>query len=84
MEVINIGHLRDKWVKLLLRLQNSTSFGFQCVFPDKESASRGLKQLSNAIRTHPTWFKMIVVQKGTTVYALKTQFIKKVVIVDDE
>ena len=81
---INLNRTPDKWMKLMLHLQNAVPGVFQLIFPDAETARKAANRMSTAVDRHPTWFQMLVAQRGCSVYVIKTQHVQKVVIKDGD
>jgi hypothetical protein len=82
--VVNLGRTPEKWLKLMLHLQNSMPSTFRLVFPDEASASNAGSKLIRVIQRQPTWFDVVITRRGCDVYVIKTQDVQKVVIVDEK
>ncbi len=83
-QTINIGKLHQKWLKLMLHLQNAVPGVFQLIFPDAKAARTAQHRMSCVVDTHPGWFHMLIVQRDCCVYVVKTQYVQKVVIRDED
>ena len=81
-EVINLGRTPEKWLKLMLRLQNSLIGTYQLTFPDVETARNAAKNIKAVMDKDPTWFQLVSIQRGCNIYVIKTQHVQKVVIRD--
>lgn len=84
MEIINMAKTNDKWLKLMLHLNNSVPHVFRIECPDEETARKHYHRMTNVIKQHPTWFDMAVTRRGSDVFVVKSYFAQKVVIRDDE
>jgi hypothetical protein len=82
-QVICLNRTPEKWMKLMLHLQNAIPGVFQLVFPDEKAASGAAKCMVELVNRRPTWFKMLVIKRGCTVCVIKTQYVQKVVIKDE-
>ena len=80
VHVITLDRGDDKWVSLLHHFQNSVHGAFEISFADKESARKAGKAIAALTRHHPTWFRMIVFQRGCSLYVIKIQSMHKVVL----
>ena len=80
IQVIEVQRVHNGWLKLLLHLQNSVPGVFQLVFPDAESARNASSRMSANISRNPTWFRLVLLQRGSCIYVIKTDFMHKVAI----
>lgn len=83
-QVINLGQTPEKWLKLMLHLQNAIPGVFQLIFPDVEAARKATHRMTNAVDRHSEWFHLIICQRGCGVYVIKTQYIQQVVLKDEQ
>ena len=81
-QVIHLNNVPEKWVKLLLQLQNALPGAFQLVFPDAKTAQSASSRIRAAIDRYPVWFHMVICQRDRCVYVIKTQYVQKVMIRD--
>jgi hypothetical protein len=79
-EVVKLGRTPEKWLKLMLHLQNSIPSTFRLVFTDEASASDAGSKLNRVIQRQPTWFNTVITRRGCDIYIIKTQGVQKVVI----
>lgn len=82
-QTINMAKVPDRWLKLMLHLQNAVPGVFQLIFPDVEAARKANRRISSVVERHPSWFPMVVCQRDCCVYVIKTQYVQKVVIRDE-
>jgi hypothetical protein len=83
-QVINLHNLPDKWLKLMLHIQNSVPNVFQLTFPDDKTARTAGNRMNMVMSRHPSWFNLMVCQRGCEVYVAKINNVQKVVIKDEE
>lgn len=79
-QMINLGRDSERWLKLMLHLQNSLPGVFRCMFDDEQTARTAAHRMCANINRHPSWFNMVVCQRGCEVYVIKTQYVQKVMI----
>jgi len=82
-EVIKMSGTSEKWLKLMLHLQNSLVGTYQLTFRDVEAARNAAKSIKAVMDKDPTWFQLVSLQRGCNIYIIKTQFVQKVVICDE-
>lgn len=73
---------RNKWMKLLLYMQNSPVAVFTMKFDDHDKARVMMLRLKRSIINQPTWFTLTIIQRGCDLYIIKPDKVKKVVVVD--
>lgn len=78
--IVNMNNTPQRWVKLMLTFQNSVKSAFKMTFKDGQTARRVSHVMQTTIENNPTWFRMIVIKRGPTVYVLKTDFMQEVVL----
>ena len=81
--VINMRGAHNKWLKLLLKLQNALPNAYRLILPDYESARKATHSITSTIERHPTWLKMVVTQRGCMIYLIKTDSIQDVHLVEE-
>ena len=81
-QVIDVSDIPNRWMTLLLTLNNSTVPLYQLMFPSAGKAEKVASRMSALIRRYPKWFDAVVCARGSCVFVLKTKHAKKVVIVD--
>lgn len=84
VQVINLTKTHEKWVKLLLYFQNGLPGVYQIILPDAETATKTMKKLYAALGRHPSWFNLMISQRENLIYVIKTQFVQKVVLKDED
>lgn len=77
---MNLTGVPKKFHYLLLTIQNSTDTVWQLHFPDEKTARSARIKFSMDIKRHPTWFNLLLSVRGTDVYVVKLDRMKKVVI----
>lgn len=82
-QVINLINVHDKWLKLMLHLQNALTGAFQLIFPDADTARIAANRMNDAVDRHSEWFNLVICKRGSYVYVFKTQNVQKVVIRDE-
>lgn len=80
VNVITLGRGDDKWVNLMYHLQNSTNGAFEISFADREEAKSACKSMSAVVSRRPTWFHLVVFQRGCSVYVIDTKLMQKAVL----
>ena len=78
---VKIGN-HQKWQRLLLMIQNSPHASFRIAFKDNEEARTVLQKLYRAIWDRPSWFNLVLCQRGCDIYIIKPDKAQKVVILD--
>lgn len=82
--VINLGKTDDKWLKLLLHLQNAVPMVFRIRCEDEATAKDLQKRLAHCMNRQPTWFANIIITKrGSNVYVVKVAGAQEIVIRDE-
>ena len=72
----------QKWMKLLLYMQNSPQPVFIMNFDDHDKARVMMLRLKRSIMYQPTWFTLTIIQRGCDLFIIKPDKVKKVVVVD--
>ena len=80
VHVITMDRGDDKWVNLMYHLQNSIHGVSEVSFADKEEARNACKNMSAVVHRRPTWFHMVVFQRGCSVYVIDTKRMQRVVL----
>lgn len=83
VQVIDIGHTQDKWLKLMLHLQNGVPNAYCLTFPDPDTAKNAAIRMRMVMKRRHTWFSLLISQTGAEVYVVKTTGARKVVIRDE-
>lgn len=78
--VITLSRGDDKWVNLMYHLQNSTHSVFEISFADREKAREACKNMAAVMARRPSWFHLVVFQRGCSVYAINTKCMQKAVL----
>ena len=73
----------DKWMKLMLYLQNATPAIHHCIFSSIGAGHNAADRMRAVIKQNPTWFHMTILQRGCDVWAIKDMYTQKVVINDE-
>lgn len=82
-QVINMAKVPEKWLKLMLHLQNAVPGVFQLIFPDATTARKANDKICAVIDRNPTWFHLLILQRKTSIFVIKTQHMQKVVVKDE-
>lgn len=72
----------QKWQKLLLYMQNRPDAVFTMEFDDYEEARCVMMRLYRSIQYNPTWYNLTIIQRKGTLYIIKPDKAKKVVVAD--
>ena len=80
VQVIDMVDVKDKGMKLMLLLQNSTSKVFRVDFDNMAEARRMYYRMLKIINRNPSWFSIIVVMRGTSVFVVNVKDARKVVL----
>lgn len=80
VEVISLSNVPEKWLKLMLHLQNSSPGAFQLIFPSAKEAKNASKSMWAVMKRNPTWFPLVLMQRDCSIYVIKTQYVRKVMI----
>ena len=72
----------QKWLRLLLYMQNSPNASFTMKFDDYDQARVTYQRLYRAMWDKPSWFNLQLFMRGNDVYVIKPDKVPKVVIVD--
>lgn len=76
---IKIG-CNQKWQKLLLYMQNSPNTLFRIKFDNHDQASDTYNRLHKAMLSRPSWYNLILCERGCDIYVIKPDKARKVVI----
>ena len=79
---INMCGVTHKWLALMNYIRHSAPAVYQINFPDSKKASDVAKRLYSTVERNPTWFDVVIINKGCTVYVIKNDNIQKVVLKD--
>lgn len=82
-QMINLGRTPGRYLRLMHHLQNGLPGVYRVMFSDVETARNASKQIKAILDRHPTWFDLVVMQRGCDIYVIKNHVVKKVVIGDD-
>lgn len=77
---MNLSGVPKKYHYLLLTIQNSTDPIWLLQFDDEKTARSAQHKFNNAIKRRPSWFNLLVAARGSCVYVVKLDRMKKVVI----
>ena len=82
VQVIDMVDVKDKWTKLMLLLQNSTRKVFRFDFDNMAKTRRMYSSMLEVVNRNPSWFSIIVVMRGTSVFVVNVKDARKVVLKD--
>lgn len=78
---IKIG-CNQRWQRLLLYMQNSPHTSFRMRFEDHDKARDTLQRLHKTMMNRPSWYDLVLCQRGCDIYVIKPDKAQKVVIQD--
>ena len=77
---IDVLNMPERWVKLLLYLQNREPDAFMLEFPDERTARKAGIQIANALRRGVPGCSMVSAQRGRRVFVVKLHNAQTVII----
>lgn len=77
VKIIKIQKCPDKWMQLLLYLQNSPQTSFRIEFPTKEKAAYARDKMRRTLYSRDEWFSLLITAHGSDVYVINMNRVQK-------